>query len=656
MGGFDFQGMIAKVTAGLPASWITFAAVIVGLFALTRTGFYRRTVRVTEELFFSNWRLGLLAATGIILSAASGWTTWDGMRNFTGEPILSAMVTFGIQGVMLIVAWLIGESFATGMSQQTRNGVFTTQKDWSLTVAMTAMSLAIVVTAGTLAARYMNPKADLIGAWFAAGGLGLLGLFIVASRMTTLRGYFDAMRVMVKSAVLWIMFLATMATSVFFSFDSLFSTIFPQAERVRAAELRAQNQVAGIVADIGSMIATRQLQEAEALFGTKGWTEYDTQMQVLARSANESKGEIESFYNAQMEQRRTAIAQQQERIATAQSSTAGLSNKKTSLIDELARLKSDRPALSEDVKARREAVDAVTKELDAKRVEAMAEEKGVEGTGKVGRGQIFRLRKTEEDTLRDKLKIAEERLREPLKKMQSTEARVVQIERELSGLDGDLAKLKGEAQTAESRIKLAEEAKTNDETLAKIDPSRMTPVFEKARQEFRQQPRAEGLMEIQRQCVQLVTAIASNPATKPKIAGLDCDPKSASESAARVFALNDGIKTFGASCAGGDKLNQYKSADALFDFARKCVQDSGLASKDTDDLRQKVNFIELNRDDKANRFVVTWKRLPGRQSSRLPCARYRHRHRQPRLHVGPVRRQRHPLASLGRSDRQGALG
>ena len=28
--------------------------------------------------------------------------------------------------------------------------------------------------------------------------------------------------------------------------------------------------------------------------------------------------------------------------------------------------------------------------------------------------------------------------------------------------------------------------------------------------------------------------------------------------------------------------------------------------KDTDALRQKINFIELNRDDKANRFVVTW--------------------------------------------------
>ncbi len=68
-----------------------------------------RVFKAIEEVFFTNWRLAVLGTTGIVLSLASGWTTWDGMRNFTNEPILSFMVTFGIQGVMLVVAWLIGE-------------------------------------------------------------------------------------------------------------------------------------------------------------------------------------------------------------------------------------------------------------------------------------------------------------------------------------------------------------------------------------------------------------------------------------------------------------------------------------------------------------------------------------------------------------------
>ena len=58
-----------------------------------------------------HWHLALLMLTAIALSVASGWTTWDGMSNFTDSPWLSFLITFGIQGVMLVTAWLIGRSF-----------------------------------------------------------------------------------------------------------------------------------------------------------------------------------------------------------------------------------------------------------------------------------------------------------------------------------------------------------------------------------------------------------------------------------------------------------------------------------------------------------------------------------------------------------------
>ena len=69
-----------------------------------------------------NWQLTLLASTGIALSLASAYTTFDGLRNFTSAPLLSVFISFGVQGVMLIVAWLIGESFAVGMNQRTSDG------------------------------------------------------------------------------------------------------------------------------------------------------------------------------------------------------------------------------------------------------------------------------------------------------------------------------------------------------------------------------------------------------------------------------------------------------------------------------------------------------------------------------------------------------
>ncbi len=591
---------------------------VVGLIAaaialLYARPFFARLGRIIEAVFLRNWQLGLLGSTGIVLSMASGWTTWDGMKNFTGEPILSAMVTFGIQGVMLIVAWLIGESFATGMNQQAPAGRLAPQgvtRDTGLKSALglTLAGIALAGSAGVYAAwRSGFQDAGRFATWLAIAGGALIvtGVLIVAARAHTFRGYFDATRVILRTGVLWVMFLACMATSVFFSFDSLFSTIFPASERVRAAELRAQNQVAGIINDIGTTITTGQLKETEALFGTKAWIDYEKVMTKLIGEAGTAEKEIQAYYERQIEERKTAKAAQQERIATANSGSAGLINKKSSITDELARLRAERPALSEDFSKRKGDVEQIMKDLDAKRVEAMAESRGVEGSLKSGEGPVYRQRKSEEAALNDKLKIAQERLKDAQKRFQTTEARLTQIERELSLIDGDIAKLKGEAETAEQRIKLQDAADASGDA-PKIDPARHLLAFQKVLAEFRQAPKAEGLVQIQSICNQLVAGMSATPATKDKVRGIDCDPKTAAEAAARVFALNAGIVAFDTQCAGGDKLARYKSADDLFGFARKCVQDSGLASKDTDDLRQKINFIELNRDDKANRFVVTW--------------------------------------------------
>ena len=90
----------------------------------------------------------------------------------------------------------------------------------------------------------------------------------------------------------------------------------------------------------------------------------------------------------------------------------------------MARLKGERPALAEDFGKRKGDVDAILKELDAKRVEAMAEARGVEGTGKIGEGAVYRQRKVEEAALKDKQKIAEERLRDAQRRFQQIETRL----------------------------------------------------------------------------------------------------------------------------------------------------------------------------------------------------------------------------------------
>ena len=87
--------------------------------------------------------------------------------------------------------------------------------------------------------------------------------------------YVQSLRLIAKNSVLWVMFLASMAASVFFSFDSHFNAIFPpsrESARPRSAPL---NQVGRVVADIGERTQKAQIAEAERLFDTDGWKAYD---------------------------------------------------------------------------------------------------------------------------------------------------------------------------------------------------------------------------------------------------------------------------------------------------------------------------------------------------------------------------------------------
>ncbi len=585
---------------------------------LLRTQLAKRLWASIEETLFSNWQLGLLATTGIVLSAASGWTTWDGMRNFTGEPLLSGMITFGIQGVMLIVAWLIGESFATGMNTQSQKGpsrfVNPAIQTWLgafigvllfvaalvLLLQWTGQSDVRQATSDDIAWSKTGDKFLMFGA-----GLLLVALFALYAASDIVKPYIQGARVIVRNSILWVMFLACMATSVFFSFDSLFTSIFPQSERVRAAELRAQNQVAGIVADIEQTIAARRATLAETLFTTEAWTAYETNLDNVAKAAAQSEGAIERFVNDQIESRRRAVKEQQERMSSAQSGQAGLAGRKISLTEEKSRLAAQRPELATEYATKKADVDAKLKEADAKRVEAMAEDKGVEGTGKEGRGPIYRQRLGELNLLQGAVKIAEERMKDAQKRLTSVESRLSAIDRELATLDGDLAKLKGEAETADQRIKLAEETAKGDAGPL-IDPSRILPSFERAKAEFRSGPTADRLVGLQTMCADISSAMSSTPETKAFLQGIDCDPKVTADAAAELFALQTGLQTFDSTCIGGDKLAAHTSADGLFGFARRCLADSALPSKDTDALRTKINQIELGRDDKAHRFVVTW--------------------------------------------------
>ncbi|WP_072395694.1 hypothetical protein [Hyphomicrobium sp. CS1GBMeth3] len=590
------------ISASQAANWIIMALMVFAIAAaLVRV--LPRVWAAAEKVFFTNWRLALIGSAALVMSMASGWVTWDGMRNFTGESVLSAMFTFGIQAVMLITAWLIGESFATGMNQMRGRSQRSVSPPM---IALSLLGLAFVLTAVVAGIVQFGISNDQLFFGLAAAGLVLLAVagIMIFSKSDVVRPYTQGVRIIAKNAMLWVMFLVCMSTSVFFSFDSRFNVVFPQDQRARAAEIRAKNQVAGVVADVGETISSRRITEAERLFHSEGWHAYEQQLGALSKASEGAEAEIEAHFTRQMEAHRASIAEQQERIATATSGQAGLAGKKVTLTDELSRLKAERPGLAADLATKKSELDGRAREVDAKRVEAMAEDKGVEGSLKVGKGPIYRERMSELGRLRDYYKIGEERVKDAQKRLDTVDTRITQIERELAGVDGELAKLKGEAVTAEQRITAAESSQLGQEG-QKVDPARVRGSFERARAEFRQDPSAEKLGSLHQHCVQLYDAMISTAATKERVRDIDCDPKQAVEAAAAVFALNTGLKVFAANCAGGEKIPTVGGVDPLLGFGRNCLRDSGLPSADANTLGERLSFIDLNRDDKAHNFVVT---------------------------------------------------
>ncbi len=570
----------------------------------------------------TNWQLSLLATAAALLSFASGWRTWDGMKNFTGEPVASLLMTFGVQAVMLIIAWLIGESFAAGLRTKRTSGNGKTGAWTQLEPAIGGL-IGALCAVGIIAAianafgafdGMLGPERAKSG-WIAFAdkslyiGVGLLVLatLLINHRSDVIQPYVQSARLIAKNAMLWVMFLLCMATGVFFSFDSFFNSIFPASERSRAAEIRSQRQIGGVVNDIGVLAARRQAEESEALFRNPGWAAYEKNLAGLARASQGAEQEIERYFVDRMEAHKSAMAAQQERIATARSGQAGLASRKTVLVEELSRLKAERPALAAELAEKKTELDNRAKGVDAKRVETMAEERGAEGTLKVGQGPIYRQRRGELQQLQDAYKIQEERVRDAQKRMQAADTRIAQIEREVAAVDGDLAKLKGEADTASQRIAVAEQAKTGEGgEMPKVDPARVRSAFERSLGDFRQEPTVEHLNQLAAQCTQLLNAMSAAPATKDRVRDLDCDPKLAAEASAHVFALNAGLSTFAQNCTGGAKLPTTGGTDALLSFGRKCLQDSGLPTADSNEMAAKISAIDLNRDDKAHRFVVTW--------------------------------------------------
>ncbi|MEO0618537.1 MAG: hypothetical protein AAFZ01_04590 [Pseudomonadota bacterium] len=569
----------------------------------------------------SNWRLVLLGMTGLILSLASGWTTWDGMSNFTcpngntegcgGPRILSFMITFGIQGIMLIAAWLIGETFAANHSSQRsyRSGWFS----GGILVFATLIGFGLVALVlqpdriGTIAASgfdYQSFSFDRSAMAWASLLVGAIALFLILGRREIAGPYLSGAMVVLRNLPLWIMFLSCMATSVFFSFDSLFSTIFPQKDRERAAKLRVENKVQGVLADVQQSLAVKRLRQTNALFASNEWSAFDTNLSRLVTAAEDAPDAVKKRRLEQVAQTNSQKAEIEGRIKTAEQKESALKLERATIEEELKGLDARRAPAQARITTLDDELAAKRGEIVTAQTAAEGELRGVRGTGNAGAGPEYR------------------RLRS---QVQNLELDATEIERRLTAARQRVAGINDEA--AKKRTRLAEIARAMIEaerakgnaqqqfsifeqtganfTVGNLDAEGGIKALEAARKQFRREPTLQGLETVQRYCTSLFATLKGVNALSGAASQIDCSSGDASVVANRIFRLRDAEANFRSTCTAGEKLPR-GDANKLLAFSSVCIQNSGLTGDETATFRTELNRIALNRDDQAHRFVVTW--------------------------------------------------
>ncbi|MCG8562250.1 MAG: hypothetical protein MI824_20825 [Hyphomicrobiales bacterium] len=564
----------------------------------------------------SNWRLLLLGSTGVVLSIASGWTTWDGMRNFTKEPLLSLMITFGIQGVMLIAAWLIGESFATGKVRQLlkRGGGPAARLQ---VIAGTGIGILLFLALGLLLLIYFDVFSQDRGGLGAFGSWGekvhelrfailaalIVALFFAAGGRDALDDYLRSFRVIVRNAVLWVIFLVCMATSVFFSFDSLFSTIFSESERRRAADLRTQSEVGSLVTDIVALTEQRRLEQRTALLNGGAWLGYARTLDQLATDLKAAPAAIDRHLQKGLQDEQERAARRHAELSQVEKERLQLTKREAALTAQIRQSQQKAEQLTATVETLNRQIFETDRQIIAKGAEAEAEARGIGVTSRVGRGPKFRELAEEHRRLKETKSNLELQLRGYTERLEATRKEIVGPASELAGLKSTLLQLEGRASTARNadgtsrRTGLADALRTETQAaLRRLESDRIA---------FEQSPTRAGLDALQSRCAKTVGVLSGAPMLTTEVAMSACDPGTAHEAAAQLYALNGGAAALAANCSADKSQASGADVEAQLALARSCLRLSGLPTTDVGDMRESIDALARNRDDKAHRFVVT---------------------------------------------------
>ena len=563
-----------------------------------------------------SWQLWLLGATSVVLSVASGWTTWDGMRNFTEGNILSLLITFGIQGVLLVLAWFVGARLAEGFAVGDKFGAGRSENRGldrllgfleALIVAGLVLLLVnlFVVNFADLPPAYVKGLREYaVNDVLIWGAVALLVILVVVrSGRAFVGGSVLTAQIMVRQAIPVAMLATCMFASVFFSFDSLFSNILPDDERRRIADLRSKTETAGIISEISDKTTRTYLDELETLLNGPEWTAYKGRLDELSKALAELPTKASAYLTVQ---ERSRLAESNQR----QSERLKLENEKRT-VDQRRQRAAGRVAQRQNrSNAIRAEIESITKQIDEgeraiviKLAQMDAEEKGIGETAKAGRGPKYRELAGELERLQAQkanLELSRSNFRKHLAR---NDERVSRLTREQLTLDDELRQLDVSAKLVGTAT--PEDVKVDQAARVKDEAPQLIAKLAAAQQAFERSPDRETLGALASQCTEAAGATTGMPFATAQFDSGQCSAASVQAAAARVFVLERGQQALGERCVGDAATVQNAGLEAQLAYARNCMKMSELLPAETVAIVRRINGLERERDDKAHRFVVT---------------------------------------------------
>lgn len=562
-------------------------------------------------VWVSRFQVFLLALTGLVLSLASGWTTWLGMTNFTHEPLLSLMITFGIQGVMMVLSWVLGSRLASARAIGRAAQSIQDRPATSLMLRTLErlLIIAIVLLVLNLIAWHFGlfdvlglggPTEPSFVTMFAGISLALLAvLVLIPYGLDLIDGIVQAFVTGTKNLVVISMLVACLFASVFFSFDSLFSRILPEDERRRIADFRSRSVVMDIRSSLQALALEEYATKHKALFASAAWSKYNSQLEEITAALGAVAPAIDAQISRSKRKQRQSESRQSAQTARFEAERGQMEQSRIALQGELkvARAKAGRRQAT--VVGISEKIAALQRQIAVKTAEMDAELNGIGSSRVRGRGPAFR-------KLSDEAAAMQSALRRLSAERTVVRAQHNQIAAAFPGLERKIAdrigaerrllfKAKGLVVAEGQQERAAQLAARKANALSQIDKLR------NAHQRFESEPSSRALATLQSQCLASIDALkleANNNFT--------CDASGLLVKATPLIALKEGLRKLVADCQG-----QYQAVrggdgfEAEVAMARQCIIKSGLLPARTVSVTTKLDMLERERDDKAHRFVVS---------------------------------------------------